>query len=70
MTPDAPRALVLDLVAFVAARPRPHAEVMEAWRTNCPRLTVWEDALEAGLVRVQDGLVHATEAGRRALAAR
>ena len=70
MTTDAPRALVLDLVAFVADRPRPHAEVMEAWRTNCLRLTVWEDALEAGLVRVQDGLVHATEAGRRALAAR
>ncbi len=64
------RPLMLDLVAFVVERPRPYAEVMEAWRTSCPRLTVWEDALEARLVVLRDGLVHATEAGRRALAAR
>ena len=37
------RPLILDLVAFVAERPRPYAEVQEAWRTSCPRLTVWED---------------------------
>ena len=43
-------ALVLDLVEWVAARPRPYAEVMEVWRTNCPRLTIWEDALERGYV--------------------
>jgi len=64
------RPLMLDLVAFVVERPRSYAEVMEAWRTSCPRLTVWEDALEARLVVLRDGLVHATEAGRRALAAR
>lgn len=64
------RPLVLDLVAFVAERPRPYAEVMDAWRTSCPRLTVWEDALEARLVVLRDGLVRATKAGRRALAAR
>jgi hypothetical protein len=23
---------------------------MEAWRTSCPRLTVWEDAIDAGFV--------------------
>ena len=43
--------LVLDLVEWVARRPRRHAEVMEAWRTSCPRLTVWEDALERGFVK-------------------
>lgn len=64
------RPLLLDLVAFVADRPRPYAEVMEAWRTNCPRLTVWEDALEAGLVELRAGMVGATAAGRRALLAR
>lgn len=64
------RPLILDLVAFVAERPRPYAEVLEAWRTSCPRLTVWEDAVEAGLVTLQDGMVSATEAGRRALAGR
>ncbi|MCS6931120.1 MAG: hypothetical protein NZM27_02800 [Acetobacteraceae bacterium] len=65
--------LVLDLVASVAAAPRPYAEVMAAWRTSCPRLTVWEDALAAGLVACQDAggalVVRATEAGRAALAA-
>jgi hypothetical protein len=61
------RPLMLDLVAFVADRPRPYAEVLDAWRTNCPRLTVWEDALDAGLVTLRDGLVYATESGRSAL---
>ncbi len=42
--------LVLDLVEWVAKEPRPYADVMEAWRTSCPRLTVWEDAVERGLV--------------------
>lgn len=42
--------LVLDLVEWVARRPRSYAEVMEAWRTSCPRLTVWEEATERGLV--------------------
>ena len=35
--------LVLDLVEWVAKEPRTYAEVMDAWRTSCPRLTVWED---------------------------
>jgi hypothetical protein len=67
---DAARALILDLVASVAERSRPQAEVLEAWRTSCPRLTVWEDALDAGLITLREGLVEATEAGRRALARR
>jgi hypothetical protein len=33
--------LVRDLVAWVAAGPRPYGEVLDAWRTSCPRLTVW-----------------------------
>lgn len=47
---DMTHALVLDLVEWVAARPRAYAEVMEAWRTSCPRLTIWEDAVDQGLV--------------------
>ncbi len=31
-------------------RPRPYAEVMEIWHTSCPRLTIWDDAVEPGLV--------------------
>ncbi|WP_439577183.1 hypothetical protein [Elioraea sp.] len=66
--------LILDLVEFVADRPRPYAEVIDAWRTSCPRLTVWEEALERGLVRHEhdgDGSawVSATAAGRAALVA-
>ena len=37
---------------WVAARPRRYAETMAAWRTSCPRLAAWEDAVEGGLVRV------------------
>lgn len=64
------RPLILDLVAFVAERPRPYAEVLDAWRTNCPRLTVWEDAVEAGFVALHDGVVEATERGRQELVRR
>jgi hypothetical protein len=42
--------LVLDLVESVAKAPRPYAEVIDAWRTSCPRLTVWEDAVDRKLV--------------------
>lgn len=66
------RALVLDLVAFVEAAPRPYLETMSAWRTSCPRLTIWEDAVEAGLIeRVREpgggAVVRATARGRAAL---
>jgi len=48
--------LILDLVEWIARRPRPYSQVMEAWRTSCPRLPVWEDAVDRGLVeRRQDG---------------
>ena len=42
--------LVLDLVEWVAKAPRPYAEVIDAWRTSCPRLTVWEEAVDRKLV--------------------
>ncbi len=42
--------LIFDLVEWVARKPRTHADVMNTWRTSCPRLTVWEDALDRGLV--------------------
>lgn len=47
------KALVLDLIEYVAARPRTYPEVMDAWRTSCPRLPVWEDAVDHGFVRVR-----------------
>ena len=66
--------LILDLVAWVAERPRPYAEVMDAWRTSCPRLPVWEDAVDRGLVRRiarhgSGAVVEATPAGLAKLCA-
>lgn len=45
--------LVLDLVEWVADGPRSYTEVMDAWRTSCPRLTIWEDAIDSGLVATE-----------------
>jgi len=64
--------LILDFLEFLSARPRPYGEVMEAWRTSCPRLTVWEAANERGFVARQrsDGaerVIELTPAGRRFL---
>jgi hypothetical protein len=66
-------SLTLQLLAWVAARPRTYGETMEAWRTTCPRLTIWEDAVSDGLVAVEeagamrDARVLLTEAGHAAL---
>jgi len=43
-------ALILDLLQWVAKRERTYEEVMDAWRTSCPKLPVWEDANDRGLV--------------------
>lgn len=43
-------ALILDLLEWLAIGDRSYEEVMDAWRTTCPRLTVWEDANDRGLV--------------------
>jgi hypothetical protein len=49
-TPNSTQDLVLDFLAWLAPGPRPYAEVMDGWRTSCPRLPVWEDAVDGGLV--------------------
>ena len=46
-------ALVLDLVEWIAREPRLYSEVIETWRTSCPRLTIWEDAVDRGYVARQ-----------------
>ena len=43
-------ALVLDLLEWIGPRGRPYAEVIDAWRTSCPRLPVWEEANARGYV--------------------
>ena len=60
-------ALILDLLEWLARRDRSYEEVMDAWRTSCPKLPVWEDANDLGLVTVEraDGrtVVRITPAG-------
>jgi len=46
-------SLTLQLLEWLSARPRTYAEVIDAWRTACPRLSIWEDACIAGLVRYE-----------------
>jgi hypothetical protein len=71
---DTTDPLVLDLVEWIAREPRLYAEVIETWRTSCPRLTIWEDAADQGYVARETiaglGLiVTVTEAGEKLLRA-
>jgi hypothetical protein len=47
---DAVESLVLDLLEWVANGERSYDEVMDAWRTSCPRFPVWEDATDRRLI--------------------
>ena len=46
-------ALILDLLEWLDPTPRPYSEVMDAWRTSCPRLPVWEEANDRGFLQRQ-----------------
>jgi D-3-phosphoglycerate dehydrogenase / 2-oxoglutarate reductase len=43
-------SLILDLLEWIGPGPRPYTEVLDAWRTSCPRLPVWEEANERGFL--------------------
>ena len=60
-------SLTLQLLAWIDERDRTYAQTMEAWKSSCPRLTVLEDAVADGLVRVQRGTVLLTAAGTELL---
>ena len=57
---DPVQALIVDLLEWIGPAGRPYAEVMEAWRTSCPRLPVWEEANAHGLLDLRH------EAGQQA----
>lgn len=59
---DPPAPLILDFLESLRTGPQPYAEVMEAWRTSCPRLSIWEDAVDQGLVQRLAGAGGATVA--------
>jgi hypothetical protein len=70
---DTTEVLILDLLEWIGADERSYAETMEAWRTSCPRLPVWEEANDRGLVTREfaDGraMVRVTAAGHTLLGA-
>jgi hypothetical protein len=65
-------ALIMDLLEWLATRDRSYEEVMEAWRTSCPKLAVWEEANDRGLVEREDAggrsVVRVSSSGRELLA--
>jgi hypothetical protein len=48
-------ALTQQFLVWVAGAPRTYGDTMEAWRTSCPGMTVWEDAVSERLVRLENG---------------
>ncbi len=62
-------ASTLELLTWVTTRPRSYDDVVEAWRSHCPRHAVWDDAVTAGLVTAGADGVALTERGQAALAA-
>ena len=66
-TQTAPELLLRELLAWVADRPRTYAETIEAWRSNCPRHPVLDDAFTDDLIHRAGGFVVLTASGREAL---
>lgn len=68
---DTVDALVLDLLEWVGSGTRPYDEVLDAWRTSCPRLPVWEEANERGFIECRHtgtgDLISVSAVGRRHL---
>ena len=69
---DAADPLLLDFIEWIAREPRLYSEVIATWRTSCPRLTIWEDAVDRGYVAREaiagfGVIVTATEDGERLL---
>jgi hypothetical protein len=70
--PTEPSLIMIQFLQWVADRPRSREDVMDAWRSSCPRFPVWEDARADGLIRQCGGergehRVELTDRGRAAL---
>ncbi len=46
---------IIEFLKWVSIRERSYGEAMESWRSTCPRLSTWEDALADGLIHVESG---------------
>jgi hypothetical protein len=58
--PNPVDALILDLLEWIGPDSRPYPEVIDAWRTSCPRLPVWEEANERGFLEHRHEQGHGT----------
>lgn len=67
---DPTEALMVQFLTFLADDGRSYGEVMDAWRTSCPRMTIWEDSLIEGLVQVERTEGASREQSRVTLTAR
>ena len=60
-------ALIVDLLLWLSDRERTYQDVIDVWRTSCPKLPVWEDAKDRGFVAQDNSggreLVRVTPAG-------
>lgn len=43
-------AFTLRLLDWIAHGIHSYAEVLEVWKSSCPRFTIWEDACTEGLI--------------------
>jgi hypothetical protein len=56
--------LMRDLLEWIGKSPRTYEEVMDGWRTSCPRLPVWEECTDQRLVARCGRGVELTARGR------
>jgi hypothetical protein len=71
--PEPVDALILDLLEWIGPGARPYPEVIDTWRTSCPRLPVWEEANARGYIHHgrsegAGALISVSPSGRAALA--
>ena len=65
--------LTRQLLIWISRGPRSYDQAMEAWRTTCPRMPIWENAISSGLIQVRrdepgPAMVSLTPRGRAMLA--
>lgn len=49
-------ALTLQMLHWIATGSHSYAEVLEVWKSSCPRLSIWEDACADGLIDAAPGM--------------
>jgi Mn-dependent DtxR family transcriptional regulator len=60
--------LTVQMLEWIAQRSPTYAELIDVWKSTCPRLAIWEDACASGLIDYDPGSgFFLTEKGRRLL---